>query len=83
MNMQTPVISMANLSVAFFGRTVLNGIDLEIPGNSITIIIGPSGSGKTTLLRAVILSAGQMIKTLERRELETPGLLEGLVDEIF
>ena len=53
MNMQTPVISMANLSVAFFGRTVLNGIDLEIPGNSITIIIGPSGSGKTTLLRAV------------------------------
>ncbi|HPX19526.1 MAG TPA: phosphate ABC transporter ATP-binding protein [Deltaproteobacteria bacterium] len=51
--MQTPVISMANLSVAFFGRTVLNGIDLEIPGNSITIIIGPSGSGKTTLLRAV------------------------------
>ena len=33
--------------------------------------------------RAVILSAGQMIKTLERRELETPGLLEGLVDEIF
>ena len=33
--------------------------------------------------RAVILSAGQMIKTLERKQLETPGLLEELVDEIF
>lgn len=52
-NMQAPAISVTNLSVAFFGRTILDGITTDVPGNSITMIIGPSGSGKTTLLRAV------------------------------
>ena len=32
---------------------VLDGIDLEIPQNKITIILGRSGCGKTTLLRLV------------------------------
>lgn len=32
---------------------VLNGINLQIPGRSITVILGRSGCGKTTLLRLV------------------------------
>lgn len=32
---------------------VLNGINLQIPGKSITVILGRSGCGKTTLLRLV------------------------------
>lgn len=37
------------------GRTlpVLNGINLELPENTITVILGRSGCGKTTLLRLV------------------------------
>jgi len=33
--------------------SVLNGIDLELPEKSITVILGKSGCGKTTLLRLV------------------------------
>ena len=32
---------------------VLNGINLDIPKNKITVILGRSGCGKTTLLRLV------------------------------
>jgi putative ABC transport system ATP-binding protein len=32
------------------GVTAIDGIDLDIPPNSLTLITGPNGSGKTTLL---------------------------------
>lgn len=32
-------------------RTVLDGVDADIPGDGITVLWGPSGAGKTTLLR--------------------------------
>src|SRR3546814_4204763 len=32
-------------------RTVLSGIDLEVPRGSITAVLGPSGSGQSTLDR--------------------------------
>jgi ABC-2 type transport system ATP-binding protein len=40
------------------GRTVLGGVDLELPAASITWLGGPNGSGKTTLLR---IAAGLLI----------------------
>ncbi len=55
--METPVGSIPQLvaqglTVAFSGKTVLHGIDLEVSPGQLTVLIGPSGSGKTTLLRA-------------------------------
>ena len=34
-------------------RTVLNGLELEVPQGSVTALLGQNGSGKTTLMRVV------------------------------
>jgi len=50
----SPFIRIRNLKKHFQmgGTTVraLDGIDLEIPAGSFTVVMGPSGSGKSTLL---------------------------------
>ena len=33
------------------GRPVLDGVDLEVGGEGITVILGPNGAGKSVLLR--------------------------------
>lgn len=42
------------LRVAFDGRTVLSGVNMEIAAGEIVTIIGPNGSGKTTLVKALL-----------------------------
>ncbi|MDO3409783.1 ABC transporter ATP-binding protein [Saccharibacillus sp. CPCC 101409] len=34
-------------------KTVINGVDLSLPGNKISVIIGSNGCGKSTLLKAL------------------------------
>jgi polar amino acid transport system permease protein len=46
-------VRIQGISKSFGALKVLDGIDLELPGGSVTAILGPSGSGKSTLLRAI------------------------------
>ncbi|MGD0554862.1 MAG: ABC transporter ATP-binding protein [Streptosporangiaceae bacterium] len=46
-------LAVSGLRKAFAARPVLDGIDLDVPDDSLTAILGPSGSGKTTLLRVI------------------------------
>ena len=38
---------------AFGDHVVVDGVDLDLPSGSVTVVLGPSGSGKSTLLRAI------------------------------
>jgi phosphate transport system ATP-binding protein len=53
MYMNDPYFDIRNFSVEIQGRHVLNGINVKIPENQITVIIGPSGCGKSTLLNSM------------------------------
>ncbi len=46
-------IQLRKVTKKFSGITILDGIDLDIPAGSVTVILGPSGSGKSTLLRCI------------------------------
>jgi phospholipid/cholesterol/gamma-HCH transport system ATP-binding protein len=48
------MIKVQGLRKAFHGQPVLNGVDLEVPTGSITIIIGRSGGGKSVFLKHLL-----------------------------
>ncbi len=49
-----PVIRVRNLVKRFDGRTVLDGINLDVQAGETMVIMGGSGCGKSTLLRCII-----------------------------
>ena len=70
-------IELRGVRFAYGERTVLDGIDLDVPAGQLTTLIGPSGAGKTTLVDIVIgllrpqagtvLVDGVPLDTLDRR----------------
>jgi ABC-2 type transport system ATP-binding protein len=50
----TPAVTIRALRVTRGARTVIDGLDLDIPQGQIAGLLGPSGSGKTTLMRAIV-----------------------------
>lgn len=48
-----PFCIIKNLHVSFYGRTVLQKVNLTLNDGGIIVLVGPSGSGKTTFLRSL------------------------------
>ena len=47
------MITIENLTKCYGATAVVDGVSMQIPRNSLTVIVGTSGSGKSTLLRMV------------------------------
>ena len=75
-----------DLTLGYGDRTVINNLDLVVPGGQITAIVGPNACGKSTLLRSMsrllaprsgqVLLDGKSVHKVPARELaRTLGLL--------
>lgn len=70
------LVELRDVSFAWGERTILDGINIQIPRGSVTTIMGPSGTGKTTVLRLIggqltpsrgtVLVDGQDLSELDR-----------------
>ncbi|MER7703262.1 ABC transporter ATP-binding protein [Kitasatospora sp. NPDC097605] len=47
-------LSAHGLGLRYGNRTVVDGLDLDLPGNAVTAIVGPNACGKSTLLRGLV-----------------------------
>ncbi|GAA2737630.1 ABC transporter ATP-binding protein [Actinocorallia aurantiaca] len=71
-------LSAEGLRLAYDGRVVVDGLDLEVPDGKVTAVIGPNGCGKSTTLRALgrllrpregaVLLDGRRIEKLPTKE---------------
>lgn len=51
--MQHPALEAQELVIAYDGKVVVDGVNLQIRQGSFTVILGPNASGKSTVLRAL------------------------------
>ncbi|GAA2993181.1 ABC transporter ATP-binding protein [Streptomyces lactacystinicus] len=47
-------LAARGLGLRYGDRTIVDGLDLELPGDAVTAIVGPNACGKSTLLRGLV-----------------------------
>ncbi|MGC1211564.1 MAG: ABC transporter ATP-binding protein [Micromonospora sp.] len=72
------MLATRDLAVGYDGRTVLDGLDVDLPADAFTVVVGPNACGKSTLLRTMarlltprrgaVLLDGTAIRDLPTRE---------------
>ncbi|MEV6671782.1 ABC transporter ATP-binding protein [Streptomyces sp. NPDC051162] len=55
---RTARLTARDLTLAYEDRTVVDGLDVDVPDGAVTVIVGPNACGKSTLLRAL----GRLLK---------------------
>ncbi len=50
----TPHLQCRGLTCEIGGRTIVSGVDLDVPRGSMVALVGPNGSGKSTLIRSLV-----------------------------
>jgi general L-amino acid transport system ATP-binding protein len=63
-------VLVSGLHKAYGRFDALRGIDLDIGGGEVVVIVGPSGSGKSTLIRCI-----NLLETYQRGEIRVDGEL--------
>src|SRR5262245_19908954 len=69
------VLSLSGVVKSYGARTILDGVDLEVPSSARIGLIGANGSGKSTLLRILAGSEHQDAGEAARRRGMTVALL--------
>ena len=64
------MLKIVNLHASAEGKTILNGINLEIKAGEVHAIMGPNGSGKSTLAAVI---AGKEEYTVEKGKITFEG----------
>ncbi|MTE19594.1 ATP-binding cassette domain-containing protein [Streptomyces sp. TRM43335] len=64
-------LAARGLTLAYEDRTVVDGLDLDVPDGRVTVIVGPNACGKSTTLRALgrLLAPRRGTVLLDGREL--------------
>ncbi|GAA2674018.1 MULTISPECIES: ABC transporter ATP-binding protein [Actinosynnema] len=75
----THTLAVEDLTIGYGDRTVISGLDLEIPPGRITVIVGANACGKSTLLRSMsrllapkggkVLLDGKLVHKMPAKEL--------------